>query len=53
MAKHSQKIRRQIADNCLSVFDHFVKLTLIGLRLLFVKVIRKVNNSIKRVHVRV
>ena len=32
MAKRTQTIRRQIADECLSVFDHFVKLTLKGLR---------------------
>ena len=31
MVKHTQAIRRQIADECLSVFDHFVKLALIGL----------------------
>ena len=31
MVKHTQTIRRQIADNCLSVFDHFVKLALKGL----------------------
>ena len=28
MVKHTQTIRRQIATNCLSVFDHFVKLAL-------------------------
>ena len=28
MVKHTQTIRRQLADNCLSVFDHFVKLAL-------------------------
>ena len=31
MVKHTQTIRRQIADECLSVFDHFVKLALKGL----------------------
>ena len=33
MAKHTQTICRQIADELLSVFDHFVELTLKGLRL--------------------
>ena len=31
MIKHTQTIRRQKATNCLSVFDHFVKLALKGL----------------------
>ena len=31
MAKHIQTIRRQKPTNCLSVFDHFVGLTLKGL----------------------
>ena len=31
MVKHSQTIRRQQPTNCLSVFDHFVRLTLKGL----------------------
>ena len=31
MVKHTQTIRRQQPTNCLSVFDHFVKLTLKGL----------------------
>ena len=31
MAKHTQTIRRQIADDCLSVFGHFVNLALKGL----------------------
>ena len=31
MAKHIQTIRRQQRTNCLSVFDHFVGLTLKGL----------------------
>ena len=26
MVKHTQTIRREIADDCLSVFDHFVGL---------------------------
>ena len=26
MVKHTQTIPRQFADNCLSVFDHFVRL---------------------------
>ena len=32
MAKHIQKNRRQQPMNCLSVFDHFMELTLKGLR---------------------
>ena len=32
MVKHTQTVRRQFATNCLSVFDHFVKLTFKGLR---------------------
>ena len=32
MVKHTQKIRWQIAENCLSVFDHFVGLALKGLK---------------------
>ena len=28
MVKHSQAVRRQFATNCLSAFDHFVKLAL-------------------------
>ena len=32
MIKHTQTIRGQIADNCLSVFDHFVGFALKGLR---------------------
>ena len=32
MVKHTQTIRRQIADKCLSVLDHFVKLALKGLK---------------------
>ena len=31
VVKHSQAIRRQFATNCLSAFDHFVKLALKGL----------------------
>ena len=31
MVKHTQKIRRQPPTNCLSVFDHFVRLALKGL----------------------
>ena len=31
MIKHTQRICQQIADNCLSVFDHFVGLALKGL----------------------
>ena len=31
MVKHTQTIRRQQPTNCLSVFDHFVVLTLKGL----------------------
>ena len=32
VAKHTQTIRRQFADNCLSVFGHFVGLALKGLK---------------------
>ena len=35
MVKHIQTIRRQKPPNCLSVFDHFVKLALKGLSLSF------------------
>ena len=31
MVKHTQTIRRQFATNCLSVFDYFVILALVGL----------------------
>ena len=31
MVKRTQTIRRLLPTNCLSVFDHFVKLTLKGL----------------------
>ena len=31
MVKHTQTIRRLLPTNCLSVFDHFVGLTLKGL----------------------
>ena len=31
MIKHTQKIRRLLPTNCLSVFDHFVRLALKGL----------------------
>ena len=34
MVKHTQKIRRLSPRNCLSVFDHFVGLTLKGLTFL-------------------
>ena len=33
MVKHTQTICRQIADDCLSVFDHFVVLAVKGLRI--------------------
>ena len=33
MVKHTQTIRRQIADECFGVFDHFVGLVLKGLKL--------------------
>ena len=32
MVKYTQIIRRQLPTNCLSVFDHFVKLALKGLK---------------------
>ena len=32
MIKHAQTIRGLLPSNCLSVFDHFVGLVLIGLR---------------------
>ena len=34
MVKHTKVIRQQQPRNCLSVFDHFVGLTLKGLRIL-------------------
>ena len=33
MVKHTQNIHRQLSTNCLSVFDHFVGLTIKGLRI--------------------
>ena len=33
MAKHTQTIRRQIADELFEFFDHFLKLALKGLRI--------------------
>ena len=33
MVKHTQTIRRQFPDELLSVFDHFVRLALKGLRI--------------------
>ena len=33
MVKHTQTIRRLLPTNCLSVFDHFVRLALIWLKL--------------------
>ena len=35
MVKHTQKIRRQKPTNCLSVFDHFVKLALKDLKQIY------------------
>ena len=35
MVKHTQTIRRQKPTNCLSVFDHFVGLTLKGLMVIY------------------
>ena len=32
MVKHNQTIRRLLSTNCLSVFEHFVGLTLQGLK---------------------
>ena len=37
MVKHTQAIRRQKPTDCLNVFDHFVMLTLKGLRQTFEK----------------
>ena len=34
MVKHTQTIRRQQPTNCLSVFDHFVKLASKGLNVI-------------------
>ena len=34
MVKHTQTIRREKLTNCLSVFDHFVKLALKGLEVI-------------------
>ena len=34
MVKHTQTIRRLLLTNCLSVFDHFMRLALKGLRLI-------------------
>ena len=35
MVKHTQTIRRLLPTNCLSVFNHFVELTLKRLKLVF------------------
>ena len=32
MDKHTQKIRRKLPKNCLSVFDYFMELVLKGLK---------------------
>ena len=47
MVKHTETIRRQQQTNCLSVFDHFVKLALKGFRLEvhWVFSIKKKNSS--------
>ena len=37
MVKHTQTIRRQNPTNCLSVFDHFVKLAFKGLTSTFIQ----------------
>ena len=42
MVKHTQTIRRQKFTNCLSVFDHFVRLALKGLT------DRRMQNPMKR-----
>ena len=41
MVKHTQTIRRQKPTNCFSVFDHFVRMALKGLR--SCKVCRDIN----------
>ena len=38
MVKHTQTIRRNLPTNCLSVFDHFVKLALEVLRILLMRI---------------
>ena len=48
MVKHTQTIRRQIADEFLSVFDHFVILAFKGLRSQkFQKIQKKKKNELR------
>ena len=49
MVKHNQSIRRQQPTNGLSVFDHFVGLTLEGLRNLTIRILFFVNYAVGRV----
>ena len=48
MVKHTQTIRRQFvgnsSTNCLSVFDHFVKLALKGLK--YVRSEQQIQNGV-------
>ena len=39
MVRHTQTIRRLLSTNCLSVFEHFVRLALKGLKIQFPKVV--------------
>ena len=45
MVKHIQTIRRLLATNCLSVFDHSVRLVLKGLRNSFVNKNKSMNEK--------
>ena len=48
MVKHIQTIRRQQPTNCLSVFDHFVKLALKGL-IIYLFISLRITTTLKTV----
>ena len=53
MVKHTQTIRRLLPKDCLSVFDHFVKLALKGLNSLNIRSEvwrRSLNFVLPRIH---
>ena len=50
MVKHTQKIRRQKPTNCLSVFDHFVKLELKDLKQNLHELIKSIRTAPLNLH---
>ena len=48
MVKHTQTIRRQQPTNCLTVFDHFVKLALKGL-IIYLFISLRITTTLKTV----